>query len=97
MRMKSEALIREEPGEYRMVATYCEDGAFAVHGESSHPVVLTVRVEDVWNRMPASMRRDAYTAAVRKDSSGAETLLRDVAPDARIFIEFDRCFDISFT
>jgi len=95
--MRSETVIRDEPGEYSIAATYADDGGFAVHGESSRPITLTVRVEDVWERIPAGMRRHAYTAAVRKDCSGTETVLHDVAPDARIFIEFDKCFDISFS
>ena len=95
--MKSEIVIRDEPGAYRMVATYGADGDFSVHGESMHPITLTVRVEDVWDRIPAEMKRYGYTASVRKDFAEEETVLHDVAPDARIFIEFEKCFDISFT
>ena len=95
--MKSEVVVRDEPGEYRIVAVYADDGSFAVHGESVHPITLTVRVEDVWDRMPAERRRYLYCASVRKDSAEEETILHGVAPDARIFIEFERSFDISFT
>ena len=95
--MRSEAVIREEPGEYRIVARYGDGGEFAVHGESSHPITLTVRVEDVWERIPDGKRRHSYGAAVRKDGSDSVTELRDVAPDARIFIEFEKVFDISFS
>ena len=95
--MRSETLIREEPGEYRIVATYAGDGCFSVHGESAHPIAVTVRVEDVWNRMPAGERRYLYSASVRKDCAETEMVLHDVAPDARIFLDFESCFDISFT
>jgi len=94
--MAGEALIRDEPGEYRMVAHYGEDGCFRVHGESAHPITLTVRVEDVWDRMPQDARRYSYSAEVRKDGLEDVVRLEDVAPDARIFIDFERSFDMEF-
>ena len=95
--MKSEVTIREEPGEYRIVASYSEDGAFSVFGESSRPVTLTVRVEDVWSRMPEPLRRHSYSAEVRRDGSDAPShVLEDVAPDARIFLDFGKTFRIDF-
>ena len=45
--MKSESVIREEPGEYRVIAQYSDDGTFSVFGETVKPITLTVRVEDV--------------------------------------------------
>ena len=94
--MAGEALIRDEPGEYRMVAHYGEDGCFRVHGESARPITLTVRVEDAWDRMPQDARRYSYSAEVRKDGLGDVVRLEDVAPDARIFIDFERSFDMEF-
>ncbi len=94
--MAGEALIRDEPGEYRMVAHYGEDGCFRVHGESAHPITLTVRVEDAWDRMPQDARRYSYSAEVRKDGLEDVVRLEDVAPDARIFIDFERSFDMEF-
>ncbi len=94
--MAGEALIRDEPGEYRMVAHYGEDGCFRVHGESVHPITLTVRVEDAWDRMPQDARRYSYSAEVRKDGLEDVVRLEDVAPDARIFIDFERSFDMEF-
>ena len=95
--MKSDTVIRCEPGEYRILARYGDDGSFSVHGESISPMTLTVRVEDIWERMPAANRRYLYTAKVRKDGDEATSMLRDVAPDARIFLEFERSFSISFS
>lgn len=88
--------IREEPGEYRMVAHYGEDGCFRVHGESVHPITLTVRVEDAWDRIPQDARRYSYSVEVRKDGSENVIRLEDVAPDARIFIDFAKSFDMEF-
>lgn len=94
--MADETLIRDEPGEYRIVAHYGEDGCFRVHGESVHPITLTVRVEDVWDRMPQDARRYSYSVEVRKDGLEDVVRLEDVAPDARIFIDFERSFDMEF-
>jgi hypothetical protein len=95
--MSREAVIRSEPGAYRLVARYGEDGNFSVLGESVEPITLTLRVEDVWNRLPPSSRRYSYRAEVRKDRQESPVVLTDVAPDARIFIEFEKTFEASFT
>ena len=95
--MASEAVIRDEPGEYRIVARYCEDGTFSVHGESAHPITLTVRVEDVWDRLPPELRRYAYAVEVRRDGGESPFAeLKDVAPDARIFLDFGKTFEMRF-
>lgn len=91
-----EVQMRDEPGEYRVVAHYGEDGCFRVHGESVHPITLTVRVEDAWDRIPQNARRYSYSAEVRKDGSEDVVRLEDVAPDARILIDFERSFDMEF-
>ena len=95
--MSREAVIRSEPGAYRLVARYGEDGNFSVLGESVEPITLTLRVEDVWDRLPPSLRRYSYRAEVRKDQQKSSVVLTDVAPDARIFIEFEKTFEASFT
>ena len=96
--MRSESVIREEPGEYRLVARYRDDGGFTVAGESVHPITLTVRVEDVWEGLTPALRRYAYAVTVRCDGQGApQAELEDVAPDARIFLDFDRTFEMDFT
>ena len=95
--MSREAVIRSEPGAYRLVARYGEDGNFSVLGESVEPITLTLRVEDVWNRLPPSVRRYSYRAEVRKDRQESPVVLTDVAPDARIFIEFEKSFEAFFT
>ena len=87
--MNREAVIRSEPGAYGLVARYGENGDFSVQGESVEPITLTLRVEDVWDRLPPSLRRYSYRAEVRKDQQESPVVLTDVAPDARIFIEFE--------
>ena len=89
-------VLRNEPGEYRMTMRWRADGSFVVCGESAQPITLTVRVEDAWDRLPSDRRRYSYRAAVRLDA-GSVRMLEDVAPDARIFIEFKRTFEIDFT
>ena len=91
-------VLRNEPGEYRIAMRCRADGGFAVYGESAQPITLTVRVEDAWDRLPPAQRRYSYRAAVRLDGQAQpSTVLEDVAPDARIFIEFERMFEIDFT
>ena len=96
--MRSEVTIRDEPGEYRMVARYGGNGVFTVLGESVHPITLTVRVEDVWNRIPTEDRRMSYSVAARRDGSSEPfARLDNVAPDARIFLDFEKTFEMDFT
>ena len=95
--MKSETVIREEPGEYRVVARYSDDGTFSVFGETVKPITLTVRVEDVWNRIPEEVRRYSYCVTVwREEAETPSNILEDVAPDARIFLDFSRSFRMEF-
>jgi uncharacterized protein YeaO (DUF488 family) len=95
--MKSESVIREEPGEYRVTARYSEDGTFSVIGETVKPITLTVRVEDVWNRVPEGLRRYSYRVAIWRDNvEPASNILENVAPDARIFLDFSRSFRMEF-
>lgn len=98
MKMKSEAVIRDEPGEYRVTAEYSPDGSFTVRGESVKPVTLTVRVEDAWDRIPGELRRCSYNAEVwRDDAPSPGNVLEDIAPDARIFLDFRKNFRIEFS
>ena len=95
--MRNDMVIRDEPGEYRIVARYSEDGSFTVLGESIKPITLTVRVEDVWDRMSEQHRKYSYVAEVRRDEADAPShVLEDVAPDARIFLDFEKTFRIDF-
>ena len=95
--MKNEAEIRNEPGEYRVWAQYGETGGFTVLGESAHPITLTIRVEDVWERLPSAYRQCAYTVTVRRDGDGVPlAVLQDVAPDARIYLDFEKTFEMVF-
>ena len=70
--MRNDVVIRNEPGEYRIVARYSEDGSFTVLGESIKPITLTVRVEDVWDRMSEQHRKYSYVAEVRRDEEDAQ-------------------------
>ena len=95
--MKNESVIREEPGEYRVTARYSDDGAFSVFGETVRPITLTVRVEDAWNRVPEDLRRYSYSVAIWRDGAEpASNILENVAPDARIFLDFSRSFRMEF-
>lgn len=95
--MNSETVLRDEPGEYQVTVKYSPDGSFLVVGESSRPLTLTVRVEDAWDRLPSDMRRYSYQAKVwRDDSSSPTDVLENVAPDARIFLDFKRNFRVEF-
>jgi hypothetical protein len=95
--MKSDLVIRDEPGEYRMTARYSEDGSFSVFGKTARPVTLTVRVEDIWSRMPEHHRKNLYVAEVRRDGDDVPLhILEGVAPDARIFLDFEKTFRIDF-
>ena len=95
--MKNESPIREEPGEYRVTARYSDDGAFSVFGETVKPITLTVRVEDVWDRVPERLRRYSYSVTVWRDNTETPSnILEDVAPDARIFLDFGRSFRMEF-
>lgn len=96
--MVNEMVIRDEPGEYLVTAGCSPDGSFSVKGESVRPLTLTVRVEDVWDRIPIHLRRHSYRAEVRRDDAvQPDSVLEDVAPDARIFLDFKRTFIIRFT
>ena len=96
--MERKAVIRDEPGEYGVTASYSRDGSFAVIGESVRPITLTVRVEDVWQRIPDGLRRYSYEAKVWRDGGDAPShVLKDVAPDARVFLDFEKTFRIEFS
>lgn len=89
--------MRDEPGDYRMIVRYSDDGTFAVLGESVRPITLTVRVEDAWCRMPQCLRRHSYMATVRRDGKDVPSnVLENVAPDARIFLDFEKSFRVDF-
>ena len=95
--MESDIVIRDEPGEYRITARCSEGGSFAVFGETARPITLTVRVEDVWCRIPVGLRHYSYDAKIWRDGEDAPShVLENVAPDARIFLDFTADFRIEF-
>lgn len=95
---RSDRIIRSEPGEYEVAAHFAEDGTFEVLGESVRPLVLTVRVEDVWEWLPREIRRREYSVEIERTVDGVpkREILNGVAPDARIFLDFDRSFTMRF-
>ncbi len=95
--MKSECVIRDEPGKYRVTARFLQTGAFMVFGETDRPITLTVRVEDVWERISEAFRKHTYSVVIwRDDSESPSNILEEVAPDARIFLDFNRSFRMEF-
>lgn len=77
-------VLRGEPDDFvvcarRSGATWCV-GAFTVKATT-----LTVRFEDVWELAPSELRATSYSVDVLCD--GESSVLADVAPDARIFID----------
>ena len=96
--MSSDVVIREEPGAYRLTASYYADGGVMVRGESVAPITMTVRVEDVWDRIPPKLRRYSYTVSVLRDGDETKVAkLEDVAPDARVYLDFEKTFEMVFT
>jgi hypothetical protein len=95
--MKSECVIRDEPGKYRVTARFLQNGAFMVFGETDRSITLTVRVEDVWERISEPFRKYSYSVVIwRDDSESPSNILEEVAPDARIFLDFNRSFRMEF-
>lgn len=94
-------VLRGEPDEFILFARATRDG-WQVGAVTAEPLVLTVRVEDLW-RSPAQVRPPCSSFCVKvvrdanaKDAADAQAdgvvqeALADVAPDARIFLELAR-------
>lgn len=94
-------VLRGEPDEFILFARATRDG-WQVGAVTAEPLVLTVRVEDLW-RSPAQMQPSCSAFRVEvvrdpnaKDAPDAQTAgvvqesLADVGPDARIFLELAR-------
>ena len=62
--------------------------AWRMEIDASEAVVLTVRVEDAWLALPSRARVYLYKAQIVQSGVPGERLLRNVAPDARIMLEF---------
>ncbi|MCQ2393792.1 MAG: glycoside hydrolase family 97 C-terminal domain-containing protein [Kiritimatiellae bacterium] len=94
-------VLRGEPDEFILFARATREG-WLVGAVTAEPLVLTVRVEDLW-RSPAQMRPpcSAFRVEVVRDPNAKDTpeaqaagvvqeTLADVGPDARIFLELAR-------
>ena len=85
-------VLRGEPGEFILFSRRL-GGSFTIAALACESTTLTVRVEDVWERLPAAERAFEYTATTLRDptpaDSGTDAVQESfpVAPDARIFID----------
>ena len=94
-------VLRGEPDDYLLFARTTSEG-WQVGALTAEPLVLTVRVEDLWRtggqvKPPArAFRVDVVRDPNAKDDPSAvaagvvREVLTDVAPDARIFLELAR-------
>ena len=77
-------VLRGEPNDFlvcaRRTGATWRVGAFTVKATT-----LTLRFEDVWSLTPPELRSTSYVVDVVRD--GGNTVLSDVAPDARIFVD----------
>ena len=79
----------------RRIGATWQEGGFTVEATT-----LTVRFEDVWDLTPPELCVTSYSVTVLRDSACAiPTVLTDIAPDARIFIDLaaNGGFLLSFT
>ena len=86
-------VMRGEPDDFLVFARRSRGGrptgaAWQVGGFTVEATTLTVRFEDVWDLTPPELRVTSYSVTVLRDSACAiPTILPDIAPDARIFID----------
>ena len=88
-------VMRGEPDDFLVFARRI-GAAWQVGGFTVEATTLTVRFEDVWDLTPPELRATSYSVTVLRDSACAvppaappapPTILSDIAPDARIFID----------
>ena len=93
-------VMRGEPDDFLVFARRSRGdrptAAWQVGGFTVEATTLTVRFEDVWDLTPPELRATSYSVTVLRDSACAvppaappapPTILSDIAPDARIFID----------
>ena len=90
-------LLRGEPNEFAMLGWFRGRTIFV--GALTVPAItLTVRLEDIWERLPRETRAFDYRCAIARDAheldapeAQAALMVREqiehVAPDARIFLD----------
>ena len=81
-------VMRGEPDDF-LVCARRAGATWQVGGFSVEATTLTVRFEDVWDLTPPELRSTSYSVTVLKDGACAisPTILPDIAPDARLFID----------
>ena len=80
--------MRGEPDDFLVFARRT-GAAWQVGGFTVEATTLTVRFEDVWDLTPPALKVTSYSVNVLRDGEDAAppTILPDIAPDARIFID----------
>jgi hypothetical protein len=84
--------MRGEPGEFA-VAAQRQGRVWQVAGVTAAARTLTVRFEELWQRMPAELRALAYTVDILRDpiqgepGDGVEEAFSDQAPDVRVALD----------
>lgn len=92
-------VMRGEPDDFLVFARRA-GATWQVGGFTVEATTLTVRFEDVWDLTPPDLRVTSYSVTVLKDGAAIlPTILPDIAPDARIFIDLaaNGGFLLSFT
>ena len=86
-------VMRGEPDDFLVFARRSRGdrptAAWQVGGFTVEATTLTVRFEDVWDLTPPALKVTSYSVNVLRDGEDAAppTILPDIAPDARIFID----------
>jgi len=85
-------MLRGEPCEFA-VAAQRQGGVWQVAGVTAGARTLTVRFEDLWLRLPAELRAQAYTVEILRDpikgeaGDRIEEAFADQAPDVRVALD----------
>ena len=78
--------LRGELGEFLVFAVYNDD-TFKICVVSRKSMTLTIRTEDAWEKLPKEKRFYSYSSKISHDNTLNQTVLHDIAPDARIFLD----------
>lgn len=88
-------VMRGEPGEFA-VAARRQGGAWQVAGVTAEARTLTVRFEELWQRLPPELRALRYTVELLRDPIKGEAgdrvgeTFADQAPDVRVALDLAR-------
>ena len=88
-------VMRGEPGEFA-VAARRQGGAWQVAGVTAEARTLTVRFEELWQRLPPELRALTYTVELLRDpirgeaGDRVEETFADQAPDVRVALDLAR-------